>query len=291
MLRVHTLRPAVLAVTDEDAKSYLQSQFSNDLNRSEERPVTYGLFLDRKGKVLHDALILQRGEEDFLLVSYHSDAEALQRKVEENIIADEVEIEDVSSQFKLVTIWGDHDALEKMQPPSRCFAESGGAYIFASRRTGLGALDCLISADAEWPPADWPAEQASNDEQLAERINAGLPAIPQDIGPRDLPHEGADLATAAVSYTKGCYLGQEVMARLHAMGQAQRAIFRVSFAPQSNDAPLPVFAGEKEIGAVTSHAGGQGLALLKRRYVGGEAEPCIAKPGGNALTILHEIRA
>lgn len=291
MLKAHTTRPAVLAVTDEDAKSYLQSQFSNDLNRSEEHPVTYGLFLDRKGKVLHDAFAIQRGEEDFLLVSYHDNAEALQRKVEENIIADEVELEDVSAQYQLITLWGDEDALKDFLTPTGEFTERDGAIIWRGRWMHEPHVDCLVAADAEWPPASLNATPADANELLATRINSCTPAIPQDIGSSDLPQEGGDLSTVAVSYKKGCYLGQEVMARLHAMGKAQRAIYLVNFASQSLVTPAPVFAGDKEIGAITSAIDGVGLALLKRRYASAEAELCIAKSGGESLKIIREITA
>ncbi|WP_309397834.1 YgfZ/GcvT domain-containing protein [Cerasicoccus maritimus] len=290
-LQAYTSQPAILAVSDEDAAAYLQSQFSNDLRRSESCPATYGLFLDRKGKVLHDAFILQRGPEDFLLISYHSDAETLQCKVEENIIADEVEIEDVSAQFRLVTLFGD-DLSSELLPPDKCFIEQDGVLIFRGRLAGTDSLDCLVPQSAEWPPAHLNATFVDAESALAARISCGTPSIPQDIGEKDLPHEGADLSKAAVSYTKGCYLGQEVMARLHAMGHAQRAIYRIHFASQSNHStPIPVFAGEKEIGSVTSHVGGNGLALLKRRYTTGDAALCIAKPGGPTLEIISEITA
>lgn len=287
-LKAHTLRPAVLSITGEDAKSYLQSQFSNDIKRTDSHPVTYGLFLDRKGKVLHDAFILELGEESFLLVSYHSPPQALQSKVEENIIADEVEIDDISANYQLVTFWGDREALSSFQPPAKRYTETAGAYTFASRRAATGSVDCLLPLDT---PKSWNADPASDDELLAARIDAGFPAIPQDIGSGDLPHEGADLSTAAVSYTKGCYLGQEVMARLHAMGKPQRALYRVSFNTPQNLTTLPVFAGEKEIGSITSHVNGAGLAILKRRYTLGPDELCVGSPQGTELKIIYELSA
>jgi tRNA-modifying protein YgfZ len=57
-------------------------------------------------------------------------------------------------------------------------------------------------------------------------LAAGVPAIPAEFGPSDLPQE-AELEHTAISFTKGCYLGQEVMARLHAMGQVRRRLVRV----------------------------------------------------------------
>ena len=62
-------------VTGEDAADYLQSQFSNNLHRSEKNPVTYGLFLGLKGKVRADAFVCQRGSECFDVISYHITSE------------------------------------------------------------------------------------------------------------------------------------------------------------------------------------------------------------------------
>ncbi len=59
------------------------------------------------------------------------------------------------------------------------------------------------------------------------RIQADIAAVPRDIGPDDLPNEGG-LEKIAISYTKGCYLGQEVMARLKSMGQVRRQLLRVT---------------------------------------------------------------
>ena len=59
------------------------------------------------------------------------------------------------------------------------------------------------------------------------RIAAGVPCVPEDIGPEDLPNEGGREAQA-ISYTKGCYLGQEVVARLKSLGRARRRLVAVA---------------------------------------------------------------
>jgi len=274
--RYESPRVCVLAITGEDAFTYLQSQFSNDLKRATEQPVTYGLFLDRKGKVLADAFILQRGPEDLLLVSYDTDPGRMIEIVESNLIADEVELEDVSDQYDLVTLWGEETLLSAYLPEPGSYRELDNTLVFRGRRLAAPHAECLVPANENWPddevvsPAQPDAIAAWN-ELNAIRIRDGLPSIPFDIGPGDLPQEGGDLASVAVSYTKGCYLGQEVMARLHSMGKAQRALYRVRL-PQAAERHEAIFVGEKKVGELRSlvpvdSASFLGLALLKRRAV------------------------
>jgi hypothetical protein len=119
----------------------------------------------------------------------------------------------------------------------------------------------------------------------AVRIEAGILRVPEDIGPGELPNEGG-LEQDAISYSKGCYLGQETVARLRAMGQVRRRLHRVRGAgevpgPSAKD----LFQGGRRVGELRSRvsdgAGGfVGYALLtllhldpSRGLALGEAEP------------------
>lgn len=99
--------------------------------------------------------------------------------------------------------------------------------LFAGRNTAGENYDLLLPEGMPLPPfaavlpeAGWAAREAL-------RIAGGIPAVPQDIGAGDLPQEGGDLPRVAVSTSKGCYLGQEVIARWHATGQVRSGLFRV----------------------------------------------------------------
>jgi folate-binding protein YgfZ len=104
-------------------------------------------------------------------------------------------------------------------------------------------------------------------EMERQRVQARVPAVPVDIGPGDLPNEGA-LEVDAISYTKGCYLGQEVMARLKSMGKVRRRLLRVTGAiAEWPPLPASLFLGERKVGelrsAVRADGGGfVGLAML-----------------------------
>src|ERR1700752_2733920 len=84
---------AVMRVTGEDAFSFLQGQFTNEL-RQGTGSVTYGLWLDQKGKVLADSHVLRLSENEFLLVSMNSPADLIRRRLEDYIVADDVALAD-----------------------------------------------------------------------------------------------------------------------------------------------------------------------------------------------------
>lgn len=270
-------RPAaVLRVTGEDAASFLQSQFSNDLRAgASSQPVVYGLWLTVKGKVRADSVILRLAEEDFIVMSYHTPAVELRAIVEENLIADEVEVEDLTEGAQLLSCWGPLAvrALERGGRAAGSYYRLQNDLLFAGRRSRQPCADLLrlsgfIKPKSFLTEGVWEAVDETVTE--AERIRSGIPRIPVDIGPGDLPQEGG-LEAVAVSFRKGCYLGQEVMARLHAMGRVNRGLYRVSFAGAVPELPVAVTADNKAAGELRSAfcEDGQscGLALLKHRVV------------------------
>jgi folate-binding protein YgfZ len=127
-------------------------------------------------------------------------------------------------------------------------------------------------------------EALTSIEVEAWRLRAGVPAIPAEVGPEDLPNE-AGLDDVAISYTKGCYLGQEVMARLKSMGRVRRQLMRVvAGALVSVPTPAPLFQGEKKVGelrGVTSvpSGGSVGLAMCTLLALAPD-EPLALAPSG-----------
>jgi folate-binding protein YgfZ len=276
---------AVLRVRGPDANSFLQGQFTQDLKQAKNGPC-YGLWLDQKGKVLADSYIAQVAEDNYLVISLGTAADLLLKRLEAYLIADEVEIHDETSAWAVALIWGREVS---------AIALPEGAMRWPSRRAGADACEILV-------PASYAAELAAQicrragegsvaAAELA-RLRAGVPAVPRDIGPRDLPGEGR-LDEVAISYTKGCYLGQEVMARIKNLGQVRRALHLVEGV---GPAPLPGTAlhqGERKIGEARSSAaeGENFLAMAMLSLVNLEATaPLSVAPGGAAdLKILRRV--
>jgi len=279
-------------VSGPDAAAFLQGQFSNDLRplglapeAKGALPAVYGLWLTVKGKVEADSFVLRgAGPEEFWVVSYASPAAVIRARLESFVIADDVVIEDETAAWTAVTLLNAGGAVPR---------PADGVVLFPGRRDAGDAVEAAYRA-ADGEPGAVTAVVTAGAAELApadmerRRIAARVPAVPRDLGPGELPNEGG-LEATAVSYTKGCYLGQEVMARLKAMGQVRRQLVRVAAAGAAVPAtPAPVFAGGKAAGelrsAVDDGAGGWiGLALVSRLNAGGAAT--LALTAGGAATI------
>lgn len=278
-VKLHMGRPAAwIEVTGEDSFTFLQGQFSADLRSPAPAPVTYGLWLDRKGKVLADSFVLQQAEDRFFLYSYRSPAQSIIERLEPYVIADDVALRDLTGATAFATLWGNklddvlvHCGLER--PDHGSFARWERGFLFRGRRARAPNVELVVTGDdneqamAILSAAVADAGGALMDEAALERerIEACIPSIPFDVGPGDLPQEG-NLERDAVSFDKGCYLGQEVMARIHSMGQVRRTLARVQLAEGEVSTPAPLFHGRREAGSLRTAAGPApllGLALVR----------------------------
>jgi len=236
-LRCAPVDTTVVRVTGDDASAFLQGQCSADLRTVE---LTDALWLNRKGRVLAHTIIAKEADGSFLLLCPHLGAAELIAVVTANVIADDVVATDESALWQKWIVWGAEPA-------------NADAKAFVTKRFGVAAWDVLTPIGASAP-----GETAILAQLDALRIAAGVPAVPTDCGPNEFPQEcGLD---AWVSYTKGCYLGQEVMARIQSMGSLRRILRRVS-GPVSVGQELKTSEG-KVVGTVRSAAGDIGLALV-----------------------------
>jgi len=256
----HAWSPAgCLQVIGDDALTFLQGQFTNDLHQVDSKEAKYGLWLNQKGKVLADSFVRTVSDTEAWIVSYFSTAAVIRERLEAYIIADDVTIEDVTAATKGVSILG-ADARANLDLPA-------SAWSFRGRRLSATNTEIIFPAsEAAALNARFATGSALSPQQMERlRIMAGIPAVPVDIGPQDLPNEGG-LEGDAISYTKGCYLGQEVMARLKSMGQVRRRLLRVKGRGAFPAKPAPVFQGERKVGelrsAVREGADWIGLALV-----------------------------
>ena len=282
----HRTEPgAWIRVNGEDAWGFLQSQFSNDLRTGESRCLTYGLWLDRRGRVEADSLVFQGADRGVFLCSYFSNAEMILGKLERNVVADDVEFEDLTSGSSLFSLWGARTGeflrgIDCSPPAEGEYVDFSQGRVWRGRRSSGENFDIFTSKENE----KWLERQvvrhldehggnwASVEEMHAERIRSRIPWVPVDIGPGDLPQE-SHLGGSAVSYEKGCYLGQEVMSRIHSIGRVQRKLCLVEGEMTSYTDSLPheVYADGKAAGQLRSVAPMEGRwrghALLNRRLL------------------------
>jgi folate-binding protein YgfZ len=236
-VRFASVETAVVRITGEDAAAFLQGQCTADLRTV---ALADALWLNRKGRVLAHTIVSKETDGSFLLLCPHLTAEEIIAVVTANVIADDVVATDETARWQRYVAWGAAPA------PAE-------ARIFPTRRFGVAAWDVLAPAGSAAP-----VELGGLAELESARLAAGVPSVPADCGANEFPQEcGLD---AWVSYTKGCYLGQEVMARIQSMGSLRRILRRVSGS---------VVVGQefktpegKNAGVVRSAAGEVGLALV-----------------------------
>ncbi|MSU70577.1 MAG: folate-binding protein [Opitutaceae bacterium] len=275
---IHAWHPAAwLGVRGPDAFSFLQGQFTNDLRELDRSPAIYGLWLNQKGRVLADAFVLRgTAPEVYWVGSYFSPAAVIRERLGRYLVADDVIIRDETEAWKGVTLAGPN-AMEAARA-------LGDGFVFAGRRGLSGAAEFVARTMPKIPGATG----LSADDMERARIRAGIAAVPADIGPAELPNEGG-LEATAISYMKGCYLGQEVMSRLKSMGQVRRQLLRVRGVGPSPPRPAKLYQGPKPVGELRSTApdgaGFIGFALLTMLNLRRDAGLSLAPDAPIALTV------
>ena len=280
--RLYRWQPAaVLRVSGEDSLTFLQGQFTNDLHQAGNAGAVYGLWLNQKGKVLADSFVRKVSASEAWIVSYFSPASVIRERLEAYIIADDVVIEDVTAAMSGVSLAG-------VVTPAE-LALSGAAWAFLGRR------EREVHTEIIFPVGDAPAldEKLRGGTALGledmerRRIAAGIPAVPVDIGPVDLPNEGG-LETEAISYTKGCFLGQEVMARLKSMGQVRRRLLKVRGAGEIPPRPTALFQGDRRVGELRSAVrdGAEWIGLAMISLVQLRREDGLSLEAGGAAAVI-----
>ena len=163
-----------------------------------------------------------------LLISYETPATDLMEKLQKHLIADEVEMEDHTGAWKFFSIPSESaraflkDRVVDLET-DRLSIEADG-YLFNGHRLGHGTLEYLVPAGTELP---FKVELISTKEAEASRIQGGIPSMLADVGPGRFNPLEANLLES-VSFDKGCYLGQEVVARAHRLGRSSKRLIRAS---------------------------------------------------------------
>ena len=256
--------PAVIRATGKDAKDYLHRVTTQDLNALPPGGSGYTAILNAKGHLLADAHALVEEGGVLLVLDPRAAALALPH-LEKFVIMDDVAFADVSTSLRLLPVLGPQAAIR--------LGERGTSVPrIGDRRRGAPAVDLLLPpAEAETLRAALVAEGAhdlSASDLEALRILEGQARWGADLDETRLPME-AGLTRAAISFTKGCYTGQEVVLRATARGHLQRGLVQLAL-PGGAGPGTPLAAGGAEVGVVTSVAetpdGRIGLGYVRRAH-------------------------
>jgi folate-binding protein YgfZ len=261
-----------LRLTGAEAAEFLQGQVTNDVEALAPGGGCYAALLNHKGKVQADMRVL-RGD-DWIWLDTEPGSEALlDRTVRMFGIGRDVRAEDVTAEQAILSLVGPaaRAALDAEPAPAEHSFVAGEHGLYVTTAAGVDVI--CPAADAEAVRVALGVEEASQEAAECLRIEAGRPRFGLDFDTDTIPEE-AGLNERAVSFTKGCYVGQETVARLHYKGKPNRHLrgLRLS-APAEPGQPL--LLGERQVGVLGSAAvspahGPIALAVVRREASPGD---------------------
>jgi folate-binding protein YgfZ len=244
----------VLAVTGPDRLTWLQGLLTNDVVALPIGGVCDAAYLTPQGRMITDMRVVSLAAETLLDVP-GSLAEALRSKLDGLIFAEDARIADLTRSLLVLDVHGPQAPLVVDQLP-----ESLKARVTVVADAPYGVPGFSIFA----PAGDFDAVQAALATEGALvttletldvlRVEAGRPAFLIDMDEHTLPLE-AGLENRAISFTKGCYVGQEIIVRVTQRGHGRVAKKLTGLGLAKAELPKrgdPIFAGDREIGRVTS---------------------------------------
>ncbi len=269
-LRAHETVRDVVVVQGPDARSWLQGQVSQDLGTLALGHSAETLVLSPQGKVDAYCRATMLADDVVLLDTRTGYGELLLQRLRRFRLRVKTELE--GGTVRCLEVRGPaavsslaRSGLELGAMPTELQpAGVGGGWIIALPVTwpGYRGLDVLAAVDASgWPESDVPLGDPAAFEVA--RIEAGVPSMGSELTEKTIPQEAGDLVVEhTVSFTKGCYTGQELVARLEARGaNVARRLRGVVLDPAAEcpeDAVL--VAGDRELGRLTSVAWSPGFA-------------------------------
>ncbi|MET0501488.1 MAG: aminomethyltransferase family protein [Candidatus Binatia bacterium] len=262
-------RRGLLQCTGPDRLSFLQGMLSNDLRALQPFTGQYATILTQQGKVVADARVL------CAMNSFYLDFwENLKAKITDHLnrylVADEVEIADRSAEYGFISVQGpraesllktlaDNAALPAQEKQHAMITIEGAAVCVVRDNHGVAAFDLIVPVVSAVAIAErltkagkqFSAAWVGEDAQNILRIEGGIPRYGVDFNEDNLLLEvGID---HAVSFTKGCYLGQEVVERIRSRGHVNKRLCGLLLdSAVAADAGDQLQADRKEIGKITS---------------------------------------
>jgi folate-binding protein YgfZ len=263
-----------LCLTGADRVRFLHGQATNDVKALVPGAGCYAALVTAKGRMESDLNIYYLADE--LLLDFEPGLVAvITQRLEKYIVADDVQVVDVASMYGLLSVQGPRsDAIVSSlgifaTVPKRSFdfvkADASGLgelYLMNQPRTGSAgfdlffpiasmssAIDKLIAAAQKHGggPCGWTALESA-------RIEAGIPRFGLDMDETNFPQE-CRIEERAISYNKGCYIGQEVINRIHTMGHVNKHLCGLRLAEALSNLPSKgdkIFHNGKEVGYITS---------------------------------------
>lgn len=263
----------MLALRGAQAAEYLQGQVTNDVAALAPGEGCYAALLDRKGHMRGDLRVL-RVDDELWLDTEPQALPALRGHLATYLVGFDARIEDRTGELEVISVIGPaaaelleagdleaehaHRHLLLAAARARAVRTDVGVDLIAERGEGAALVAALAEREIE-PVSERAAEIV--------RVETGRPRFGREMTERTIPAE-AGINERAVSFTKGCYIGQETVARLHYKGRPNRQLRGLRIEGEPGD-HAPLRTPEREVGelgswCVSPALGTIGLAIVRR---------------------------
>lgn len=263
-----------ICLTGADRVRFLHGQVTNDVNKLRVGQGCYAALVTAKGRMESD-LNIYCLQDEILLDFEPGLAEKVSQRLEKFIVADDVQMVEVAPHYGLLSVQGPKAetavrALEIFSEiPGKPFqslkisdAMLGEIYLVNQPRIGLAGLDLFVPLNSLGAVADKLIAAAKSiggraagwDALEIARIEAGIPRFGLDMDETNIPLE-CGIEARAVSYSKGCYIGQEVINRIHTIGHVNKELRGLRLPGDLKSFPArgdKLFYQDKEVGYITS---------------------------------------
>ena len=260
---------AKMLLTGAGAPEFLQGQVTNDVEGLAPGEGCYAAFLNPKGKLRADVRVLALDDGLWL------DAEGYAKQVVDWVIDSysvglEVRREDLTESRSILSLVGPA-ARERLDaaPPEREHAHVAGEHgLYVATDLGVD----VICGDADSARAALGVEEVPFEVAEVLRVESGRPRMGLDMDNATIPQE-AGLNERAVSFSKGCYVGQETVARLHYRGKPNRHLRGLALTEPAERGDQVVLVGGKQVGTVGSTCVSPALGPIALGLIRREAAP------------------
>jgi folate-binding protein YgfZ len=306
-----------ICLLGDDRVRFLHGQITNDVKRLRAGEGCYATLTNAKGKMESDLNVFNLADE--LLLDFEPGlTEKISQRLEKFIVADDVQIVDAAPHYGLLSVQGpkaaevvkavgliNDGALEKSYSIVKISdATLGEIYLASQRRVSRLGFDIFVPNNSLGAVADKLIAAAKNTGGCAcgwtaletARIEAGIPRFGADMDETNLPMECIE--SRAMSFNKGCYIGQEVLNRIHAIGHVAKELRGLRLTGNLKTLPHKgdkLFQNNKEVGYITSAVKSPALHTnIALGYVRREAneigtELVLQMPGGESSAKIVEL--
>jgi len=278
---VHRMPAAVFDISGQGALQCLQGLLTSDLMKPPDGSLVYGALLTPKGLIILDCWVVKQADRFIFITDLDARttaAELFRKQLPPRL----ARVTDLTDDWQVYRLFGGGAVVPQVDVDG----------IVVARRTAAAPFTALVTGTADAVAhalkllAVTGARTATSEEWEAARILAGWARRGAEIDEKTLVQEVRFDENGGVSYEKGCYTGQETVARLHFRGHTNRDLRGLTWSGTEPLTDAKITVGEKEVGSVRSilslPTGRIALALIRREVETGQ----VVTAGGSPATVV-----